>query len=125
MKQTIIILLALLAFPAAGVGAQGIGDVLRSIEQNNKELQALRKDNEAATAEIKSQNNLEDPSVEYSPFFRRGARGVASSDSTSPQFTPHEASRANCNAKHSTCNTRPHAETYCSAPRTFASTSYT
>ncbi len=80
MKQTIIILFALLAFPAAGAGAQGIGDVLKSIEQNNKELQALRKDNEAATAEIKSQNNLEDPSVEYSPFFRRGASGVASSE---------------------------------------------
>ena len=80
MKQTIIIMLALLAFPAAGAGAQGIGDVLKSIEQNNKELQALRKDNEAATAEIKSQNNLEDPSVEYSPFFRRGASGVASSE---------------------------------------------
>lgn len=73
-------MLALLAFPAARAGAQGIGDVLKSIEQNNKELQALRKDNEAATAEIKSQNNLEDPSVEYSPFFRRGASGVASSE---------------------------------------------
>lgn len=80
MKQTIIIMLALLAFPAAGAGAQGIGDVLKSIEQNNKELQALRKDNEAAEAGIKSQNNLEDPSVEYSPFFRRGASGVASSE---------------------------------------------
>ena len=55
MKQTIIIMLALLAFPAAGAGAQGIGDVLKSIEQNNKELQALRKDNEAGRNQVAEQ----------------------------------------------------------------------
>ena len=78
MRTIIIAAIALAA--TASIKAQDINAVLKSIEQNNKELQALRKDNEAATAEIKSQNNLEDPSVEYSPFFRRGASGVASSE---------------------------------------------
>lgn len=76
MKR-IYILLLLLPFQ---LGAQQTEDVLRAVEENNIELQALRKENEAAVLEVKSQNALESTSVEYSPFFRRGVDGVASSE---------------------------------------------
>ena len=65
MKQTIIIMLALLAFPAAGAGAQGIGDVLKSIEQNNKELQANAQSVASQKLEAKTANNLPDPTLSY------------------------------------------------------------
>ena len=76
MKR-IYILLLLLPFQ---LKAQQTEDVLRAVEENNIELQALRKENEAAVLEVKSQNALESTSVEYSPFFRRGVDGVASSE---------------------------------------------
>ena len=50
--------------------AQDINSVLKSVEQNNMELKALLKGNEAADIENKSQNTLEDLSIEYSPFFQ-------------------------------------------------------
>ena len=78
MKNTFAILLAHMA--VLSVGAQGVESILQGVEQNNKELQALRKDNEAAAEEVAARNNLEDPSVEYSPFFRKGEGGVASSE---------------------------------------------
>lgn len=60
--------------------AQTIDDVLRSIEENNKTLQAQRQATQAGKMEIQTRNNLEDPSVEYSPFFAKGVDGVASSE---------------------------------------------
>lgn len=60
--------------------AQEIESILTEVEQNNKELQALRKSNEASELEIRSRNSLEDPSVEYSPFYRKGTDGMASSE---------------------------------------------
>lgn len=78
MKKTVIILLVF--FIVLDVNAQNIKSILTNVEQNNKELQALRKDKDANVAEVKSRNNLEDPSVEYSPFFRKAANGVASSE---------------------------------------------
>ena len=60
--------------------AQTIEDVLRSIERNNKSLQAQQQTTDAAKMEIQNRNNLEDPSVEYSPFFARGVDGMASSE---------------------------------------------
>lgn len=65
---------------AVGIEAQEIDSILACIERNNVELQALRKGNEAEILEIRSQNNLEDPSVEYSPFFQSGVSGMASSE---------------------------------------------
>lgn len=62
------------------VQAGGIKSVLDEIERNNLELQALRSGNRAAVLELKSENNLDAPSVEYSPFFRKGVDGVASSE---------------------------------------------
>lgn len=60
--------------------AQAIDEVLRNIERNNKELQASAKDAEAACMEVQTQNNLEDPSVEYSPFYTKGISGMSSSE---------------------------------------------
>lgn len=47
------------------VQAQRIDDVLRSIEQNNLELQSQQQILEAQKVENKSQNNLSDPTVSY------------------------------------------------------------
>jgi outer membrane protein TolC len=65
---------------AWSVQAQDIDSLLHCIERNNKQLQALQKDNEAAVEEIKSENTAGDLSLEYSPFFRRGTDGMASSE---------------------------------------------
>lgn len=78
MRTIIIAALALAA--TASIKAQDINAVLKSIEQNNVELKALQKGNEAAGIEIKSQNTLEDLSIEYSPFFQSKVSGIASSE---------------------------------------------
>lgn len=75
------IILAAMAFAAVvSAKAQDINSVLKSIEQNNMELKALLKGNEAADIENKSQNTLEDLSIEYSPFFQSETSGIASSE---------------------------------------------
>ena len=79
MKKIGWMWLAGLAF-ASSVQAQKIEEVLQSVEQNNKELQAVFHSTEAAKMEVQTQNNLEDPSVEYSPFFAKGVDGMASSE---------------------------------------------
>lgn len=75
-----IILAVLILAATAGTDAQDIDSVLKSVEQNNVELKALLKGNEATGLEIKSANTLEDLSVEYSPFYQSGVRGMASSE---------------------------------------------
>lgn len=75
------IILAAMAFTAVvSAKAQDINSVLKSVEQNNMELKALIKGNEAADIENKSQNTLEDLSIEYSPFFQSETSGIASSE---------------------------------------------
>ena len=75
------IILAAMAFAAVvSAKAQDISAVLKSVEQNNMELKALLKGNEAADIENKSQNTLEDLSIEYSPFFQSETSGIASSE---------------------------------------------
>lgn len=67
-------------FFSNGLQAQKIEEVLQSIEQHNKELQASQHGMEAAKMEVQALNNLEDPSVEYSPFFAKNIDGMASSE---------------------------------------------
>ena len=75
------IILAAMAFAAVvSAKAQDINAVLKSVEQNNMELKALLKGNEAADIENKSQNTLEDLSIEYSPFFQSVTSCIASSE---------------------------------------------
>ena len=52
----------------AGMQAQSIDEVLRQIEQNNKELQSQQHATRAAQLEVQTQNNLEDPSVDIVRF---------------------------------------------------------
>lgn len=77
--KTTIIFAAALAF-GMNAGAQSINDILKSVEQNNKELQAMNERGKAQALDIDAQNNLSDPSIEYSPFFAKGVSGVASSE---------------------------------------------
>ena len=79
MKKIYRTALFLLVFPL-WAQAQDIASILQQIEANNKELQALKESNEAAKMEVQTRNNLEDPSIEYSPFFAKGVSGVASSE---------------------------------------------
>ena len=53
--------------------AQSIGQVLRSIEQNNKELQSQAQLSKAQKMENRTSNNLPDPTVSYSSTYRNGA----------------------------------------------------
>ena len=78
MRKTI--LAAMIFAATAGAGAHTIEDVLRSVEQNNVELKAMQKGNEAAALELRQDNILDDLSVEYSPFFNGKGDGTASSE---------------------------------------------
>ena len=69
-----------MSFLPYSAAAQDMESVLESIERNNVQLQSLRSANIAAKLETKMQNNLGDPSIEYSPFLQRGAGGLASSE---------------------------------------------
>lgn len=69
-----------LALATTGAGARDITSILSEIEKGNLELQTLRLSNRAKDLETRSANTPEPPSVEYSPFFHRGASGVASSE---------------------------------------------
>ena len=53
--------------------AQSIDHVLQSIEQNNKELQSAVQLTKAQKMENRTANNLADPTVSYSSFYKNGA----------------------------------------------------
>ena len=61
-----------LAFPLV-MQAQSIDHVLQSIEQNNKELQSAMQLTKAQKMENRTANNLSDPTVSYSSFYKNGA----------------------------------------------------
>lgn len=69
MKKIAIIIA--LCFPI-GMQAQSIDLVLQSIEQNNKELQSQVQLFKAQKMENRTENNLSDPNVSYSSFYRNG-----------------------------------------------------
>lgn len=76
MKRNIILGLALMA--ALGMSAQTprtIDGVLKSIEQNNKELQAQKHAADATKMENRAANNLPDPTLNYSSFYSNAAEG--------------------------------------------------
>ena len=56
-----------------GMQAQNIDEVLRSIEQNNKELQSQTQLLKAQKMENRTANNLPDPTESYSSFYKNGA----------------------------------------------------
>ncbi|MBQ8520539.1 MAG: TolC family protein [Bacteroides sp.] len=67
-------LIAIIAFCAPmWAQAQSIEQVLQSIEQNNKELQSQAQLSKAQKMENRTENNLPDPTVSYSSFYKNGA----------------------------------------------------
>lgn len=82
VKNYILILglfVATLLIPGVANGIT-IEEVVATIEENNPGLLAIAAANEADIAEIRSENTLPPTSVEYSPFFRSGGTGLASSE---------------------------------------------
>lgn len=75
------ILIGIFMVSSALAHAQGsIDNIIKEIVSNNIELKALQSDNKAAILEMKGENVLAGPSIEYSPFFTKGYSGVASSE---------------------------------------------
>lgn len=86
MKTNIIfhaIIFGLIIFAASESMAQkstSIDEIIAEIEANNLSLKVIKSENEAELAALKSGNVVGPTSIEYSPFFRRGATGLASSE---------------------------------------------
>ena len=70
MKKFIIMLMLCLPI---GMQAQNIDQVLQSIEANNKELLSQKQLTKAQKMENRTENNLPDPTVSYSSFYKNGA----------------------------------------------------
>ena len=72
--------------PDTGRGADCVlyttdmGEVLSAVSENSPELAALRQDTEAQAFQMKSENILEDPSIEYSSFYSSGVTGQSGSE---------------------------------------------
>lgn len=66
---------------AAGqLRTQSIDEVLQAVSMNNPELESIRQDTEAARLQLKTENMLEDPTVEYSSFYSRNITGQSGSE---------------------------------------------
>ena len=57
-----------------------IDAVLAAVSANNPELSALQQDAEALSMQMKSENILEDPTIEYSSFYSAGVSGQSGSE---------------------------------------------
>ncbi len=77
MKSKIFLLLLIWATCAQG---QSLDSILESIAKNNPNLKTLREQNIAQSYELQASNTLGPTSIEYSPFFRRGYDGIATSE---------------------------------------------
>lgn len=75
-----LFLCLLIASSTLSHAQNSIDNILKSVAENNIELKALQSDNQATVFEMKSENVLAGPSIEYSPFFTKGYSGVASSE---------------------------------------------
>ncbi|MCD8319030.1 MAG: TolC family protein [Paraprevotella sp.] len=79
MKR-IVIIIAVCACGLSSLQAQDVDDVLRSVAQHNKSIQARQKSDEAEKLGIEAENGLQDPTVEYSSFYSRGVSGQSGSE---------------------------------------------
>lgn len=75
--QNIFIALLLAANCSA---ADSINDVLKSIRANNITLKAMAHQHQAAVLDIKAENSVGAPSVEYSPFWGKHSSGIVESE---------------------------------------------
>lgn len=80
MQMSRLILSLISAFAFATAEAQDFTAVLRTIEQGNTRLAAARQANASEVAARQAENVIGPTSVEYSPFFHGGYRGIASSE---------------------------------------------
>lgn len=77
MKRYMIVCMVMLGgLEVAAQTPRSLEQVLKSIEQNNKELQARRQATNAEKMENRTSNNLPDPTLSYSSFYGNGAEGV-------------------------------------------------
>lgn len=76
----ILHIFSILAFGVFSASAVTISDIVNTIEQNNLSLKAEAANNTAAVAETRAENTLPATTIEYSPFFRSGVTGLASSE---------------------------------------------
>ena len=67
------LILTLVLGVSMGAQAQNIHQVLQSIEANNKELLSQKQLTKAQKMENRTENNLPDPTVSYSSFYKNGA----------------------------------------------------
>ena len=67
------LILTLVLGVSMGAQAQNIHQVLQSIETNNKELLSQKQLTKAQKMENRTENNLPDPTVSYSSFYKNGA----------------------------------------------------
>lgn len=74
----LILLFSLLSLPC--FAQSGIDSLLQVVLSNNLELKALSAENDALSYDLKSDNTISGPTVEYSPFYTKGYHGMASSE---------------------------------------------
>lgn len=74
------IILSIALSASLPAGAEGISDILSQIAEHNPSLRGAAAANEAEIMEMRGDNTLPPTSIEYSPFFRGGISGVASSE---------------------------------------------
>jgi len=77
--RTLIILLTL-PFSLAIQAQVTVDEILASVEKNNLRLQAMKHSNEADVLDMKAENALAGPAVEYSPFWMKGYNGLVASE---------------------------------------------
>lgn len=77
MKRIIIISAALLIYIGAQAQTTSIGDALKSIEANNKELQANAQLISSQKLEAKTDNNLADPTFSYAHMWGAGDETIS------------------------------------------------
>ena len=80
MQYKIICSLFTAVMVALPLGAETIGEYLSEVEISNPGLKIASVNADAVRAELSAENTLEPLSIEYSPFFRKGVGGVASSE---------------------------------------------
>lgn len=80
MLQKALITTLLVALGTHAASAQNLTDVLATVEQGNTQLRAAKAAAQAEIAEMQADITPGPTSVEYSPFFHKGYRGIAASE---------------------------------------------
>ena len=119
MKR-IILITTVCACGLLPLQAQSVDEVLQSVAQHNKSIQAQQKNGEAEKIGIEAENGLEDPTVEYSSFFSKGVNGQSGSELVVSQGFDFPTVPDTTRKKPWTTVPKPCAATCCSKPRPFA-----